>query len=103
MIHEQYTITGELEITDSLTMKVMARKCTFTAERPCNLCGERFTEGEKIEVIFPAHCDVWNNTGTGPWWPGGHTSRWLKAHAVQIRKTNRERPLLSTASKIAEK
>ncbi len=88
MIHEQTTITGELEITDSRTMKVIARKCTFTAERPCILYGEKFTTGEKIEVTFPSHCDLWNNSEKGPWRPGGHTSRWLKAHALQIIKMN---------------
>ncbi|MHC9540117.1 MAG: hypothetical protein AB9903_11405 [Vulcanimicrobiota bacterium] len=100
MIHEQTTITGELEITDSMTMKVIARRCTFTAERPCNLCGEKFTEGERIEVTFPAHCDLWSSSETGPWYPGGHTSRWLRAHATQIKKVNRGGLLLSTASKI---
>lgn len=100
MIHEQYTITGELEITDSMTMKVIARKCTFTAERPCNLCGERLTEGEKIEVTFPAHCDLWSSSETGHWYPGGRTSRWLRAHAVQIKVIKRGRLLLSTASKV---
>jgi len=100
MIYEQTTITGELEITDSLTMKVIARKCTFTAEKPCDLCGERFIEGEKIEVTFPAHCDPWNNSGAGPWQPGGHTSRWLKTHATQIKKMNKGKLLLSIAKQV---
>jgi len=101
MIHEQCTITGELELTDSRTMKVIARKCVFTAERPCNLCGERFTRGAKIEVIFPAHCDLWNGSETGPWHPGGHTSWWLKAHAFQIKKRDNGILILCDAIKVS--
>jgi len=86
MIYEQMTITGELELTDAQTMKVIAIKRIFTAERPCCLCGERFARGAKIEVIFPAQCDLWNSSETGPWYPGGHTSWWMKAHAFQIKK-----------------
>jgi hypothetical protein len=95
MIHEQFTLTGDLELTDSLTMKVLARKLIFTAIRPCVLCGERFTLGEQIEAIFPAHVDLAEGHGSGPWSPGGRSSRWLKAHASQILEAGRRKVFFS--------
>jgi hypothetical protein len=91
MIHEQHTITGELEITDSVTMKVLARKLTFTTLRPCVLCGEKFTPGEQVEAIFPAHVDLAEGPGNGPWSPGGRSSCWLKAQASKIAELGRRK------------
>jgi|GEM_PF-1879379 len=93
--HEQHTITGEVEITDSKTMKVIARKITLTAERPCSLCFRHFTTGDQIEVTFPAHCDLWNKCGAGPWQPRGHTSQWIRRNASQIYKVNGNRLIYS--------
>jgi hypothetical protein len=94
MIHEQYTITGELELTDSATMKVLARKLTFTTLRPCVLCGEKFTPGEQVEAVFPAHVDLAEEPGSGPWSPGGRSSRWLKAQASKIVEMGRRTVIL---------
>jgi len=82
--HVQHTITGELEITDSKNMKVIKRKIILTAEKHCSLCFRHFSAGDRIEVTFPAQCDLWEESGAGPWMPGGRTAQWLKTHATKI-------------------
>lgn len=89
MIHEQHTITGELEITDSKTMKVIARKLTLTASRAASLGGKRYEPGKRIECVFPADTDLSVGHGTGPWTPGGYNAPWLKHHATEIRDLGR--------------
>ncbi len=100
MIHEQHTLNGELEITDSATMQVLARKLTLAALKNCVLCSKRFTSGERVEAIFPAHVDLAGEGGAGPWSPGGRSSRWLKAHASQIIEVGRRRVILSKGGEI---
>lgn len=89
--HEQHTITGELEITDSKTMKVLARKLTLTAERTTSLQGRAYAHGRKIECIFPANTDLSTGQGTGPWGPGGYGGYWLKHNATEIKALERVR------------
>lgn len=84
MIHEQHTITGELEITDSHTMKVIARKLTLTASRISWLYKRRCYIGTKIEVTFPATVSLDDGKGGGPW--SGYSVAWLKNNAVEIRE-----------------
>jgi len=84
--YEQHTITGELEITDSKTMKVIARKLTLTAERVTSLCGRAYRPGSHIECIFPAHTDLSAGQGAGPWTPGGYGGNWLKRNATEIKR-----------------
>ena len=87
--HEQTTLTGELEITDSKTMKVLARKLILTAERTTSLQGRAYAHGRKIECIFPANTDLSTGQGTGPWGPGGYGSNWLKHNATEIKRLER--------------
>ncbi|MHC9540410.1 MAG: hypothetical protein AB9903_12910 [Vulcanimicrobiota bacterium] len=84
--HEQMTLTGELEITDSRTMKVIARKITLTTARETRLKKKRYYEGSQLEVTFPAHVDIDEGKGGGPWEPGGYDSRWLKEYAIEIKQ-----------------
>jgi len=93
VIHEQYTLTGEVEITDSRTMQVMALKRTFTALWHCVLCGERFAPDDQVEAIFPAHVDLADTPGGGPWTPGGRSARWLKARASKIVEMGRTKTI----------
>lgn len=86
MIHEQMTITGELEITDSVTMKVIARKITLIAAWETRLKKKRYYEGSQLEVTFPAHVNIDKGKGSGPWEPGGYDSRWLKEYAIEIKE-----------------
>lgn len=84
MTYEQHTITGELEITDSKTMKVIARKLTLTASRVSRLCGRRYYIGTKIEVTFPAAVNLDEGRGHSPW--SGYSAAWLKNNATEIRE-----------------
>ena len=85
------TITGELELTDSKTMKVIARQLTLTAIRAASLNGKRYTAGERIECIFPADTDLLAGHSTGPWGPGGFSGPWLKRHTTEINDLGREK------------
>lgn len=85
-IHEQMSITGELEITDSKTMKVIAQKLTLTAERTTSLQGRVYARGRKIECLFPASTDLSTGHGKGPWAPGGYSGTWLKRNATEIKR-----------------
>jgi hypothetical protein len=89
--YEQLTIDGTVEVTDSATGEVKARRMTLTCEKPCRLCGEHFMEGEEIEVTFPAICDLDASRESGPWEPGGYTSRWIRHNALQIIEGSRDR------------
>jgi hypothetical protein len=46
MIYEKHTLTGELELTDSVTGQIVTRRLTLICEKPCRLCQEPFMEGE---------------------------------------------------------
>lgn len=95
-LYEQLTITGDVEVIDGITCKVISRRMTLTCERPCRLCGEHFMEGEEIEVTFPASLALGSQSaeGAGPWEPGGYSSRWIRHHALEIREMSRDRILL---------
>lgn len=90
MFYEQTTITGEIEITDSKTGKVLARKLVLCAAKPVNFCRKSYETGDRVEVFFPAALNTDEGKGTGPWEPGGYESCWLKKYAIEIRRLGRE-------------
>ncbi len=95
-IYEQHTFfLGEMEIIDSDTGRVIARKRKFTPVKKCILCGEHFAPGDQVQVIFPPGVNLAEAEGTGPWAPGGRSSSWMKAHASRITEAGRGKVIFS--------
>lgn len=84
MTYEQTTITGEIEITDSKTTKVIARKLTLTATRPAFLCCKKYGVGDRVDVFLPATVNPDEGKGTGLWLPGGYSSHWLRHRITKV-------------------
>ncbi len=83
--YEQHTLfPGELEITDSVTGQVKARRITFTALKPCVLCCGHFSKGDQVECTFHPGVDLSEERSNGPWSPGERSSRWIASHAEKI-------------------
>jgi hypothetical protein len=84
MTFERPSENGHIDIVDSQTQETIARKYRFAAKKACSLCGERFAEGDLIEVLFPSSLSMDEGKEEGGPWGDGYTSKWLRANALDI-------------------